>query len=71
MASVHFSVSTCSSYSPTLIDMVTGLLRKILFGSELDRTHAWSQVSLAGPCTSSALNSCDNFGLLFSSLIIC
>ena len=29
------------------------LLRKILFGFELDHTHAWSQELLAGPRPSS------------------
>jgi hypothetical protein len=37
----------------TLEGMVMGPLPKMLFGFEIGNTHAWSQVSLAGPRTCS------------------
>ena len=59
MASVQFSLYTCSSYSPSHSDPGRdgdGAFKappKILFGFELDHTHSWSQVSQVGLCVNS------------------
>jgi hypothetical protein len=39
----------------TMEGIVMDPLPKILFGFELDHAHAWSQVSLSSPCTSSTV----------------
>ncbi|KAF8497749.1 hypothetical protein F5888DRAFT_1694484 [Russula emetica] len=44
---------TLPYYLWTLEGMAMGLPPKILFGFELDDAHAWSEVSLASPRTSS------------------
>jgi len=55
----HQSTSPCTHahHTPhhlrTLEGMVMGPPPKILFDFEPDHTYAWSQMSLAGPCTSS------------------